>query len=235
MARATPLVSLFATGILLGCATVLSSCATSNEMDAPASAQPAKNAELATLATWMAGTFSSEKQAAFDPDHYFHIRLVQAPIWPQRKAAGEYWMYVEQAAASSLDQPYRQRVYRLTRVDDITFQSDVFKLPGEMSEYIGAWNDTAKFDALTIDDLDMLEGCSIILIRSELDGAFGGGTIGKGCENTFRGASYATSDVTVQPQRLITLDRGWNDAGEQVWGDTGSGYIFDKVSDAPPR
>ena len=84
---------------------------------------PTRGGDLETLVEWMTGSFSSEAQAAADPD-YFDIRLQMVPIWPDR--ADGAWLYVEQAAASSLDQPYRQRVYRLSaEADGVLLLMDV--------------------------------------------------------------------------------------------------------------
>ena len=59
-------------------------------------------AEAAELAGWMTGTFSSREQALADPDNYFEVRLVMAPIWterddgpwPQRRALGGVVLHV---------------------------------------------------------------------------------------------------------------------------------------------
>jgi hypothetical protein len=46
------------------------------------------------------------------------------------------------------------------------------------------------------------------------------------------GAVYATSEVTVTPEALISWDRGFGAAGEQVWGAVTGGYVFKKL---PPE
>ena len=93
----------------------------------------------------MCGSFSSQEQAAADPD-FSDIRLHMVRIWPERDDG--YWLYVEQAAASSLDRPYRQRVYRLTRVDESTFESAVFELDDPL-QYAGEWKKSYALDGLT--------------------------------------------------------------------------------------
>ena len=65
----------------------------------------------ARLGSWMTGSFSSASQASAAPDDYFDIRLYMVPIWDGR--ADGPWLYVEQAAASALERPYRQRVYQV--------------------------------------------------------------------------------------------------------------------------
>jgi hypothetical protein len=41
-----------------------------------------------------------------------------------------------------------------------------------------------------------------------------------------KGASYATSEVVIYSDKLISWDRGWNDEGKQVWGAQKGGYVF---------
>ena len=44
-----------------------------------------------------------------------------------------------------------------------------------------------------------------------------------------RGASYASSIVTLTPKYLLSWDRGYNKEGEQVWGAEKGGYMFRKI------
>ena len=73
-------------------------------------AVPASADELDTLVEWMTGSFSSQAQAQAD-ERYYDIRLEMVPIWTDRDDGR--WLYVEQAAASALERPYRQRIYRV--------------------------------------------------------------------------------------------------------------------------
>ena len=180
--------------------------------------------DLATLAEWMTGSFSSQAQAEADTN-FFDIRLEMKPIWQQR--ADGPWLYVEQAAAESLDRPYRQRVYRLIRADDQTLRSDVFTLPGDPLAFAGAWRSPNSLDDIEPHDLVQREGCAILLrqINSE---TFAGGTEAKSCSSSLRGATYATSDVVVTPLQLLSWDRGFDDSDRQVWGAETGPYVFVK-------
>ena len=182
------------------------------------------SAELERLATWMTGSFSSQEQAAEDPS-FFDIRLEMARIWPHRDDGP--WLYVEQAAASSLDQPYRQRVYHLTQVDDNTFRSDVYTFD-EPLRFAGAWKETLPLAELSPESLDLRKGCSIILHRVGAD-AFEGSTQGHGCESMLRGAKYATSEVRITASEMYSWDRGFDSTGTQVWGAEEGGYVFKKL------
>ena len=182
---------------------------------------PRADAELLKLAAFMTGSFSSAAQAAADPE-YRDITLEMARIW--RSETDAVWLYVEQAVAARRDRPYRQRVYRLSRVDDDTFVSDIYLLP-EDEAWIGAWSDPARFDALTPEALILKEGCGTVLDRLNVY-TYQGGTAEKACPSELNGASFATSEVKVKPGRVESWDRGWDDQGKQIWGATRGPYVF---------
>jgi hypothetical protein len=197
----------------------LGACASTASKDADASP------DLGTLASWMSGSFSSAAQAAGDPENYRDVRLHLTPIWTER--ADGRWLYVEQAMATSTEKPYRQRIYRLTKgTEKGTFESAVFELPGDPLVFAGAWRASELVSGLTPEDLSGKQGCSIIL-RFDAT-AFRGSTLGTDCLSTLRGAAYATSEVTIEPDRLISWDRGFDSDGWQVWGAEKGGYVFVK-------
>lgn len=184
-----------------------------------------QDGSLEELVSWMTGSFSSAEQAVAD-SAFFDIRLKMARIWESRDDA--IWLYVEQAAASALDQPYRQRVYRVSEDGPGTYRSAVFELP-DPSAMVGAFRDPSRLDGLSPNDLIARSGCEIEL-RREGD-AYAGSTPGSQCLSTLRGASYATSEVVVTAEGIQSWDRGWDDAGDQVWGAVKGAYEFRKVHD----
>ncbi len=198
--------------------------------DAPRGEGPI-DSDVRRLARWMTGTFDSAEQAAAD-ETYFTIRLVMLPIWTDRTDGR--WLYVEQAADGSLDQPYRQRVYRLHGAGRGVVWSEVYILPGDPRSFAGWWDrDDAHFDTLAPDDLTRRVGCSIRLTPDGPD-LYVGETIGDDCESTLRGADYATSEVLITEHELLSWDRGWTRQGEQAWGAVNGPYIFIKKSNGPP-
>jgi CpeT protein len=48
------------------------------------------------------------------------------------------------------------------------------------------------------------------------------------CPSNLRGATYATSEVVVQHDKMISWDRGFDSRDKQVWGAEKGGYIFMK-------
>jgi hypothetical protein len=188
---------------------------------------PSSTSELETLVAWMSGSFSSAAQAAAEPDNFRDIRLHMTPIWTDRRDGP--WLYVEQAAATSLDRPYRQRVYQLRAHSAGVFESVVYELPGDPLLFAGAWQTPARFTTLDPATLILRDGCSLAL-RRRSDGAFVGSTSGTSCHSTLRGASYAVSEATITADGLVTWDRGYAADGRQVWGAETGGYEFRRVT-----
>lgn len=188
--------------------------------------------EVALLHEYLTGWFDSADQAASDPEGYFDIRLVMLPIWPDRTDG--CWLYVEQAATTALDRPYRQRVYRVHRAESGMLHSDVFTLPGDPLAFARTWETSERLLAdVSPGDLEVRDGCTIEFEPMSLD-TFVGATVGRGCSSTLSGAAFATSSVRITRDLLISWDRGWNDAGEQVWGATAGGYEFVRRGDGAP-
>jgi CpeT protein len=182
-----------------------------------------QDAELEKLKSWMTGSFSSQEQSVADTN-YFDIRLEMIQIWENRKDG--VWLYVEQAVAWSLDKPYRQRVYHLTKNVDGSFSSGVYSFDNPL-RFAGVWKENQPLVELTLDSLIERTGCSIILELKE--GIFEGSTVEKRCTSQLRGASYATSEVRIEEEYLTSWDRGFDKNGNQVWGAVSGPYIFKKL------
>jgi len=183
-----------------------------------------KKSDLDLLTEMMKGKFSSAQQAKNDTD-YFVISLVMYPIWEEDQ--NYKWLYVEQAVASMPDKPYRQRVYRVSNMGKKKFESKVFELPNP-EKFVFSWKDPTIYKTLKPNDLIERTGCAIILKKTK-EGCFEGSTNKRDCVSDFRGASYASSIVSVCPTQLVSWDQGWNAEDEQVWGAEKGGYQFDKL------
>lgn len=211
--------------LLLGLAGLLAGSACAPASSRGAGSPAASDEDLQRLAGWMTGFFSSAAQAAAD-SAYYDIRLVMTPIWSERSDG--LWLYVEQAVAGREAQPYRQRVYRLRRVSAERLESAVFQLAAP-ERFAGAWRTPQAFSALTPDSLAERAGCAILLEPRGRD-EFAGSTVDRGCPSELRGASYATSEVVIRADRMVSWDRGFDAEGRQVWGAETGGYVFDKLT-----
>lgn len=179
--------------------------------------------DLLELKNRMEGAFNSELQSKADSD-YYNIHLHMAQIWKADKDG--YWLYVEQAVAAALKKPYRQRIYHVYRQDDATLVSKVYEMNSPL-RFAGAYANTDLLSSLTKDSLIDRQGCAIYLHKGK-DGNFSGSTPGKDCLSSLRGATYATSEVVIYADKLVSWDRGWDKEDKQVWGAEKGGYQFIK-------
>ncbi|MGB0522727.1 MAG: chromophore lyase CpcT/CpeT [Flammeovirgaceae bacterium] len=186
-------------------------------------AQSASKASLKKLANYMIGSYNSAAQAAQDTA-YFDISLEMCRIWKKEK--GSIWLYVEQAVSANKDKPYRQRVYQLQQVDATTLSSTIYSVP-DATQAIGAYKEKKPLAYWKPADLTLLKGCTIYLKYQGKK--FIGETKEGACTNSWGKAAYATSEVIIDKNQLMSWDRGWNTDKEQVWGAVKGGYVFDKV------
>lgn len=187
------------------------------------SRRAAKLGSLDELQSFMTGSYDSEAQAMAD-SNYFNISLHMYPIWTDRPGN---WLYVEQALYAQQDRPYRQRVYELVAGKKKgEFLSRVYELP-DPATYVGAYDEVSRFDDLEPGELKEREGCTVYLRRDE-SGVYRGATNENDCLSTLRGASYATTRVSISSSFVQSWDRGFSVEGQQVWGATEGGYMFFK-------
>lgn len=181
-----------------------------------------KTDDLGNLVQSMTGSFDSQKQSEQD-SAFFNISLKMYPIW---QADGGNWLYVEQAVAARPQAPYRQRIYKIEQIEKDVFKSTVYRIKDEKS-FIGKWAEPAYFNTYSQDILEEREGCAVFLKRLE-NGVYEGSTEGESCKSSLRGASYATSKVRVEKDKIISWDQGFDEKGVQVWGATKGGYVFER-------
>jgi len=179
--------------------------------------------DVGALVEYMVGSFSSIEQAEKD-SNYFNIELEMVQLWKDRTDGP--WLYVEQAVAESKDKPYRQRVYQLRKRSDGKIESLVYTIPDPL-RFAGDYKKEFPLLRLTPDSLILKEGCEVVLYQAD-NGYFEGSTVDKNCGSDLRGASYATSEVLIDKDKMISWDRGFDENGNQVWGATDGGYIFKK-------
>lgn len=182
------------------------------------------NGNLKELVTIMQGYYSSEKQSLEDKE-YFNIALRMTPIWKEK---GNY-LFVEQALFEKQDKPYRVRVYKVYQNEKGAFISTIYTIKNE-KDWIGKWETPSFYDNLTEADIELKEGCEVTLQRISKN-HFEGQTGNKTCPSELRGASYATSIVTVLENKLISWDQGFDKADKQVWGAEKGAYIFEKIKE----
>lgn len=181
-----------------------------------------KPSHLPELFTLMQGSFDSETQSQVDST-YFNISLHMYPIWKDKG----HFLYVEQAISSKQNKPYRQRIYEVKQLNDSMYSSAIYTIEND-SLWIGKWKTPEAFDKLTMDHVSKKEGCEVVLQRLD-QYYFKGETGEKTCESSLYGASYATSEVEILEDKIISWDRGFDDNDAHIWGAKKGGYIFNKI------
>ena len=185
---------------------------------------PINNKELQEFATMLIGEFNSKDQANQDST-YFNIYLSMSRIWDADTKA--IWLYVEQAMDDKREKPYRQRVYKLGQLEKDVFTSDIYTIVNQ-ERFIGLQNNKEKKELLTPDMIELKQGCTVILKKT--DDIYIGGTDADKCPSDLRGASYATTKIIMSGNMLESWDQGFDKSGKQVWGATKGGYRFIKYS-----
>lgn len=182
------------------------------------------DAELEELVAVMAGSFSSSRQAKSDTLYNdYTLRLV--PIWGEREG---YWLYSEQSLSDSLEIPSKQYIYRLSRENDSLIRSDIYTFPNS-DLWIGKWETPEFFDRLLLETIALRKGCEVLI--QKIDDKFIGKTNGKNCPDTLHGAVYATSELEISKNRMVSWERGFNENDSLMWGSQKGGYVFDKLKE----
>ena len=173
---------------------------------------------------WLEGSFDSSKQASEDPEFYavsLKTCEVAAPF------LGDLVLYVEQALTSSLEQPYRQRLYSVSLEDDAVVSRVYAFSEAVEADLVGACADPSSVE-LSEGDVEVRDGCAVWLVPSD-GGLYSGGTVGNGCTSNLGDAAYATSEVVLGPTSISSWDRGWTAEGEQAWGAVTGPYVFERL------
>jgi CpeT protein len=191
------------------------------ELDAAGSR--AKALGLDRLVEWMTGAFRNDKQAAADPD-IRDASLHAVRVWKALSDAA--WIYMEEAPSQALEAPYRQRVYRIRSLADGGFEAQPYDLPDPRA-VVGAWR-TGLLPGVAGPPALVVRGGCAVLLRADGETRFVGGTAGSQCAGAAAGAAYATTELTVSADLIVSWVRGYDAAGKQVFGLANGGYRFER-------
>ncbi|OKH26848.1 chorismate-binding protein [Hydrococcus rivularis NIES-593] len=183
-----------------------------------------KNDLMLTLARYLAGDFSNQKQSYEDPKTYAHIRVFFRPLpW---EFFGGIGFYSEQTYDYDLWSPYRQGVHRLVDRGDSIYVEN-YSLEDPLC-YAGAGRDLAILKTITPDCLQRRYNCSMIF-RKENE-IFRGNVEGNCCLIERNGRqTYLVSEVELTENTFVSWDRGMDvNTHEQVWGSAAGALRFEK-------
>ncbi len=177
-----------------------------------------------TLARWIAGDFSNQKQAFENPQRFAHIRVFFRPL-PFHFFSG-IGFYSEQVYDYDLWSPYRQGIHRFIDQGDLVYVEN-YSLKDPI-RYAGAARELSILNTITPDCIERRYHCSMIFKR---DGdLFRGSVEGNQCLIERNGCqTYLVSDVELTDRTFVSLDRGMDiTTHKQVWGSTFGPLRFEK-------
>ena len=179
--------------------------------------------DIASLLRLMAADFSNQEQAFENPPFYAHIRVCMRPL-PIELLSGPS-LFLEQAHDYTLNDPYRIRVLKFVEKDG-HIEIEHYQVRAE-AKFYGAARDINLLQTLTIDQLEKLSGCSMIV---EWTGHSFKGRVepGKACVIIRKGeTTYLDSAFEIDDQQLLSLDRGRDpETDEMVWGSVAGPFRF---------
>ncbi len=179
---------------------------------------------MLTLANWMAGDFSNQKQVFADSINFAHIRIFFRPLpWEFFEGIG---FYSEQAYDHDLWTPYRQGIHRFVdKGDRIYIENYGLKDP---VLYAGAGRELSILKTITHESIERRHNCSMVFRR---DGDLMRGEVeGNCCFIEKRGKkTYLVSNVELTDSTFVTIDRGLDvETHEPVWGSEHGPLKFEK-------
>ncbi|MGK7921236.1 MAG: chromophore lyase CpcT/CpeT [Trichodesmium sp.] len=184
---------------------------------------------MLTLANWLAGDFSNQKQAAESPKDYPHIRVFFRPLpWDFFEGIG---FYSEQAYDYDLWSPYRQGVHRFVQTPEQVIQEQVTIENYGLKEgilYAGAGRDPEILKTITHDCIERRYNCSMIFQKQ--GNLFRGQVEGNNCLINRNGCqTYLVSEVELTKDTFVSRDRGLDvNTHEQIWGTSTDPLRFEK-------
>jgi CpeT protein len=181
--------------------------------------------DLVTLAQWMAGDFSNQRQAFDQPTLFAHIHVFFRPLpFEFFNAIG---FYSEQAYDYDLWTPYRQGVHRLVEHPDHIYIEN-YGLDDPML-FAGAARELSILNTIQPSNLQRRHHCSMVFKR-EGDRFWGSVEPGNQCIIPKQGClTYLVSSVEVTETTWRSLDRGMHpETHEQVWGSEHGSLNFEK-------
>lgn len=165
------------------------------------------------VVNYLEGTMSTVAQAASNPN-FVGVQMTTCRITSPDAQSGSVYLYQEQALIEDLAAPYRQRVLQIipgnnNRIDSRTFRPDTLE----------AWAGLCtRPEQPLFTSAALGEPVCTVSLRPSSVGGYVGSTPKGGCSANVRGAVSITNVVVLHEDGMDTWDRGFDAAGNQVWG-----------------
>lgn len=192
------------------------------------------------VADRLLGAYDSATQAIEDRNYedvritHCHVTLVSEPEptpnnltrW-EKATAGARFLYLEQASSLAAGAPYRQRFIRITPGLEAGQVTSTVYLPGlDLQQLVGFCNRSIEERLVTPATLGLAQ-CAVVMTKQ--NNLWVGQTPPNTCPGEFRDSAYTTTEVSLGEDYMESWDRGWSDAGIQVWGPLTGPYRFTRI------
>ncbi|KAH1112319.1 hypothetical protein GLYMA_04G202400v4 [Glycine max] len=180
----------------------------------------------------LTGEKYSKEQASRDPDNYFNIRMLTCPA--AELVDGSKVLYFEQAFWRTPQKPFRQRLFMVKPCPkelkcDVELSTYAIRDMEEYKNFCDRPRDQRPQPEEVIGDI--AEHLTTVHLKRCPRGKrclYEGSTPPGGFPNSWQnGATYCTSELAILKNNEIhTWDRGYDDGGNQVWGQKEGPYEF---------
>ncbi len=185
-----------------------------------------KDIELHNLTTLMIGEFSNKEQAKQD-NSFPNSLMINVRIWKNKPG---YWIYSELSDASENNiVVHSQRIINYERIDSITFKSTGYRIPNE-KDYQSPWKNIGVFDKLTLDSLQIRNGCEVYF-KKKTSTIYSGKTNNELCSSSVDYINYISSSFVVSKDKISIWTRGYDKKGKQVWGKIRGPYKYKRLAE----
>ncbi len=183
--------------------------------------------QVEDVVSHLAGVMDTSAQAAANPGAP-NVRMTTCKVRVENADASlntqpSVFLYQEQALSQKLGSPYRQRFLQIApTTDGQSVESRAFR-PPTPETLIGLCNQPEAKRVVRQSDLgDSI--CSVFLKPAGEN--YIGETPVQGCPSNYKGAVRITNTITLHQTGMDTQDRGFDAAGNLVWGAKEEPYQF---------
>lgn len=192
----------------------------------PAQAVPIEQ-QVTDVVSHLVGVMDTSAQAATNPKAP-NVRMTTCRVQVETTDASvnsrsSVFLYQEQALTKSLNAPYRQRFLQITPTADAQRVESIAFRPPTPETWIGLCNQPEQKRVVKQSDLG--ESSCRVILQPEGENYLGE-TPPEGCPTNVRGAVKITNTILLHQTGMDTQDRGFDGAGNLVWGAKEQPYQF---------
>jgi hypothetical protein len=186
----------------------------------PQVSTPAGQRDLDTLVSFLTGNWDSKPR---DPP----MRLRVGEFW---KGGAVRWFYLEWTRPGDA-RPARQLVLRIAESEAQNMTGTIYRLP-DPARYAGEWARPQPFAGIRPDDLRLVEGCGMRVVRT-MTMAFTMVTEGTRCPGDIAGFPYMRYEFSLTSSDLDLLEQPRDSAGNVPPGHRLEPFHFARMSREP--